>query len=125
MNKISSAPAVKQNGHPIIPEKPAMIVVKKEVIIPADPKDLSLEQKIQKVENLQLVVNKRAKLVQTRNEIERFQIASNDFNCNLQMKDSDGNTFSTSFTPGIKKVIEFLKTSFDASISEVETHIKF
>jgi len=102
-----------------------MIVVKKEEIVPADPKDLSLEQKIQKVENLQLVVNKRAKLVQTRNEIERFQIASNDFNCNLQMKDSDGNTFSTSFTPGIKKVIEFLKTSFDASISEVETHIKF
>ncbi len=30
-----------------------------------------------------------------------------------------------SFTPGIKKVIEFLKSSFDASITDVENKITF
>ena len=43
----------------------------------------------------------------------------------MQLKDSDGNTFTTGFTPGIKKVIDFLKASFDASIQEIENKIKF
>lgn len=102
----------------------SMALVKTEV--KSEPvKEPTLEQRIHKVENLQLLVNKRTKLVQTRNELEKFQISSNDFNCSLQMKDSDGNNFSTSFTPGIKKVIEFLRTSFDASIKEVEAQIRF
>ena len=101
-----------------------MALVKTEV--KSEPaKEPTLEQRIHKVENLQLLVNKRTKLVQTRNELEKFQISSNDFNCSLQMKDSDGNNFTTSFTPGIKKVIEFLRTSFDASIKEVEAQIRF
>lgn len=92
---------------------------------PEAKKELTLADKIHKVENLQLIVEKRAKLVQTRSELERFQIASNDFNCSMRLNDSDGNTFTTSFTPGIKKVIDFLKSSFDASITEVESKITF
>lgn len=88
-------------------------------------KELSLAERILKVENLQLLVEKRAKLVQTRGELERFQTASNDFNCSLHLKDSDGNSFVTGFTPGIKKVVEFLKSAFDASITEVESKINF
>ena len=33
--------------------------------------------------------------------------------------------FSTSFTPSIKKVIDFLKSFFDVSIPELENKIKF
>jgi hypothetical protein len=102
----------------IEPEKP---------VIPAvEPKkEMTMLEKILKVENLQLVVEKRAKLVQTRSELERFQISSNDFNCSMRLNDSDGNVFTTSFTPGIKKVIDFLKSSFDASITDVENKITF
>ena len=80
---------------------------------------------ILKVENLQLIIEKMAKLVQTRSELERFQISSNDFNCSMRLNDSDGNVLTTSFTPGVKKVIEFLKSSFDANISEAEEKINF
>ena len=73
----------------------------------------------------QRLVGKREKLVATRSELDRFQISSNDFNCTMRLNDSDGNVFSTNFTPGIKKVIEFLKGSFDASIAEVEKKINF
>ena len=92
---------------------------------PEQKKELTLMEKILKVENLQLVIEKRSKLVQTRSELERFQTASNDFNCSMRLNDSDGNVFTTNFTPGIKKVIEFLKTSFDTSISETESKINF
>jgi len=82
-------------------------------------------EKILKIENLQLVIEKRAKLVQTRSELDRFQISSNDFNCSMRLNDSDGNLFTASFTPGIKKVIDFLKSQFDASIIEAESKITF
>jgi len=102
----------------IEPEKPV-------IPAPEPKKEMTMLEKILKVENLQLVVEKRAKLVQTRSELERFQISSNDFNCSMRLNDSDGNVFTTSFTPGIKKVIDFLKSSFDASITDVENKITF
>ena len=102
------------------------VETEKPVVPAVEPvKEMTLMEKILKVENLQLVIEKRAKLVQTRSELERFQTASNDFNCSMRLNDSDGNVFTTSFTPGIKKVIDFLRTSFDASIADVENKITF
>jgi hypothetical protein len=63
--------------------------------------------------------------LQIRSEFERFQAASNDFNCTMRLNDSYGNVCITSFTPGIKKVIDFLKTSFDASVVDAEKKIEF
>jgi len=108
-------------------KKPVLQIEAEKQVIPApEPKkEMTMMEKILKIENLQLVIEKRAKLVQTRSELDRFQISSNDFNCTMRLNDSDGNVFTTSFTPGIKKVIEFLKTSFDSSITDVEGKIKF
>ena len=110
---------------PIVEVKPEPVAeVKPEPVKVVKP-ELTLLEKILKFENLQLIIEKRAKLVQTRSEFERFQISSNDFNCSMRLNDSDGNVFTTSFTPGVKKVIDFLKSSFDASISEAEEKINF
>ena len=145
---IITAPVKKTNGKASTEEK-AVVAAMKTVISPETPKteekapvakvepekpviptpepkkELTLHEKILKVENLQLVVEKRAKLVNTRSELERFQTSSNDFNCTMRLNDSDGNVFTTSFTPGITKVIDFLKSSFDASIIDVENKITF
>ena len=108
-------------------KKPVLQIEAEKPVIPTpEPKkEMTMMEKILKIENLQLVIEKRAKLVQTRSELDRFQISSNDFNCTMRLNDSDGNVFTTNFTPGIKKVIEFLKTSFDASITEAENKITF
>lgn len=108
-------------------KKPVLLIEPEKPFIPApEPKkEMTMMEKILKIENLQLVIEKRAKLVQTRSELDRFQISSNDFNCTMRLNDSDGNVFTTSFTPGIKKVIDFLKTQFDASITEAESKITF
>ena len=102
----------------IEPEKPV-------IPTPEPKKEMTMMEKILKIENLQLVIEKRSKLVQTRSELDRFQISSNDFNCTMRLNDSDGNVFTTNFTPGIKKVIDFLKSSFDVSITESESKITF
>ena len=118
-------PVAEVKPEPVVEVKPEPIAeVKPEPVKVVKP-ELTLMEKILKVENLQLIIEKRGKLVQTRSELERFQISSNDFNCSMRLNDSDGNVFTTSFTPGVKKVIEFLKSSFDASISEAEDKINF
>ena len=99
---------------PVMEAKPVVVI-----------RELTLQEKINKIENLQLIVEKRERLVGTRSELEKFQTSSNDFNCTLRLNDSDGNVFSTSFTPGVKKVVEFLKGSFDSSIESIEDQIKF
>ena len=96
-------------------------VVEKPIIV----RKLTLQEKINKIGNLQLIVEKREHLVGTRSELEKFQTSSNDFNCTLRLNDSDGNLFTTSFTPRVKKVVIFLKTSFDSSIGSIEDQIKF
>lgn len=88
-------------------------------------KELTIVEKILKIENLQLVISKRQKLIETFSMLERFQIGSNEFNCTMKLSDSDGNVFTTTFTPGIKKVIDFLKKSFEQSIEETEGQINF
>ena len=98
-------------------------------VLPEKTKDMVREMtmvdRINKIENLMLMIEKRNKLVQTRSELDRFKTASSDFNCTLRLNDSEGNTFSTSFTPGIKKVLDFLRNAFDGSITEVESGINF
>ena len=118
-NLVASIPAVEKKVEEAI--IPAETVVEKPVIV----RELTLQEKINKIENLQLIVEKRERLVGTRSELEKFQTSSNDFNCTLRLNDSDGNVFTTSFTPGVKKVVEFLKTSFDSSIGSIEDQIKF
>ena len=118
-NLVASIPAVEKKVEEAI--IPAETVVEKPVVI----RELTLQEKINKIENLQLIVEKRERLVGTRSELEKFQTSSNDFNCTLRLNDSDGNVFSTSFTPGVKKVVDFLKDSFDASIGNIEDQIKF
>jgi len=122
MTKVNTATAQKTVEQ--ASSKAPMAIVKVESK-PEAHKEPTLDERIHKVENLQLLVTKRTKLIQTRSELERFQIGSNDFNCNMQLKDSDGNAFTTSFTPGIKKVVEFLKSNFDGSIKEIEEKIRF
>ena len=125
MNKPANNSAVKTETNK--ESKPALVVVpaEKTNVTPEATRELTLEERIQRVENLQLLVSKRARIVSTRSELDRFQIASNDFNCALDISDSDGNKFRTTFTPGVKKVLEFLKKSFDESIKEVEEQIQF
>ena len=108
----------------IEPEAAAEVIPEVTGIAPV-VKEMTMMEKILKVENLQLVVEKRAKLVQTRSELDRFQTSSNDFNCSMRLNDSDGNVFTTSFTPGVKKVVEFLREAFDQSIEDVEKKITF
>lgn len=123
MNKPSTA--VVKTGTQQETKPNLAIVPKPQDPVIETPRELTLEERIQRVETLQMLVSKRQRIVAARGELDRFQVSSNDFNCALDLSDTDGNKFRTTFTPGVKKVVEFLKKSFEDSIQEVEQQIKF
>ena len=92
---------------------------------PAPVPELSLEQKIEKVENLKILIEKREILEDSRKKLNAFVIGSPQFGENIKLTDEHGNTFQTSNTEVLSKVIATIKDTLVEKIKEIETEIKF
>jgi hypothetical protein len=101
-------------------ERP-IVKTPKPVIIP----ELSLEQKIEKVENLKILIEKREILEDSRKKLNSFVVGSPQFGENIKLTDENGNTFQTSNTEVLTKVITTIKDTLIEKISEIEIQIKF
>jgi hypothetical protein len=108
--------------------KPFVKPVEKTVDVPvmkiAEPV-LTLEQKIEKVENLKTLVDKREKLEASRKKLQSFVVGTNNFNENIVLTDENGNTFKTSNSEVFTKVVEAINSTLISKISEIEQEIRF
>jgi hypothetical protein len=86
---------------------------------------LTLEQKIEKVENLKTLVDKREKLETSRKKLSSFVVGTNSFNENIVLTDENGNNFKTSNTEVFTKVVEAINSTLISKINEVEQQIQF
>ncbi len=86
---------------------------------------LSLDQKIEKIENLKTLIEKRELLEESRKKLNSFVVGSPQFGENIVIKDESGNTFQTSNTEVLNKVIETIRCTLIEKISEIEEQIKF
>ena len=86
---------------------------------------LTLEQKIEKVENLKTLVDKREKLEMSRKKLQSFIIGTNNFNENIVLTDENGNTFKTSNSEVFTKVVDAINSTLISKISEIEQEIRF
>ena len=102
--------------------------VEKKVDVPvmkiAEP-ILTLEQKIEKVENLKTLVDKREKLELSRKKLSSFIVGTNSFNENIVLTDENGNNFKTSNSEVFTKVVEAINSTLVSKINEVEEQIQF
>ena len=110
-------------------KKTSSVITSKEetqkVVVPAPIPELTLEQKIEKVENLKLLIEKREILEDSRKKLNSFVIGSPQFGENIKLTDEHGNTFQTSNTEVLTKVITTIKDTLVEKIKEIETEIKF
>ena len=104
--------------------KPIEKKVEAPVIKIAEPV-LTLEQKIEKVENLKTLVDKREKLELSRKKLQSFVVGTNNFNENIVLTDENGNNFKTSNTEVFTKVVEAINSTLISKINEVEQQIQF
>ena len=90
-----------------------------------EPRKLSLEEKIQRVEDLTLLIERFRALAESRRKLQTFQIGSDSLSSTILLRDASGNEFKTSNSAVITSVIDEMKRTLDAKVREVETLINF
>ncbi len=86
---------------------------------------LTLDQKIEKVENLKILIEKREKLEESRKKLSSFVVGSNQFSEKIVLSDDRGNTFTTSNSEVFKKVVATINETLVTKVSEIEKQIEF
>lgn len=100
-------------------------IVETPVPTPPPAQELTLEQKIEKIDNLKILIEKREILEESRKKLNAFVVGSPQFGENIKLTDENGNVFQTSNTEVFTKVIATIKDTLIEKIKEIETDIKF
>ncbi len=101
---------------------PAVMTIVKEE--PVEVRKLTLDEKIQKVEDLSLMIDRWRTLSDSRRKLQTFQIGADSLSSTILLKDGAGNEFRTSNSTVITSVIDEMKRTLDVKVKEVEELIK-
>jgi len=102
------------------PEMPVMTIVKN---VTEEPRKLSLDEKIQRVEDLTLMIDRWRTLSESRRKLQTFQIGADSLSSVILLRDAAGNEFKTSNSSVITSVIDEMKRTLEAKVREVEEQI--
>ena len=100
---------------------PVLTVVKNES---EEVRKLSLDEKIQKVEDLTLMIERWRLLTESRRKLQTFHIGADSLSSVILLRDAAGNEFKTSNSSVITSVIDEMKKTLDLKVREVELQIE-
>ncbi len=86
---------------------------------------LTLEKRIQKVEELTIIIEKWRKLNEAKKNLTGFQLGNDGLSSTITLKDAAGREFKTSHNVVVTTVLSTLQEVIDEKISEVEEQISF
>ena len=98
---------------------PTMTVVKEEKIEEAARK-MTLEERIQRVEDLSMLIDRWKTLNDSRRKLQTFQIGADSLSSVISLRDANGNEFKTSNSAVISSVIDEMKRTLDTKVHDVE-----
>ena len=104
------------------PKASLEVVKKDEKVIVEVP---SLEKRVQKVEDLSMLIEKWRKLTETHRNLQTFSLGADGMGATVFLRDASGKEFKTSNTPVVSAVMDEIKSTLDEKIKEVEDQIKF
>jgi hypothetical protein len=88
--------------------------------------ELTIDQKIHKVEDLVMLIDKYHKLKETKRNLETFQLASDGFTNQLTLRSTTtGFEFKTYNTSVVAEVFDVINKTLTSKIAEIEAQIKF
>ena len=107
--------------------------VKEEVKAPAPAPEpvikpvpiLTLEQKLEKVDELNRIIAKYQRLQEARKKLNNFKIGADGLNLTITIRDASGEEFKTSHNIVIETVLASLRQTLNERISDVEKDITF
>ena len=100
----------------------------KMVIVKDGPKQnviLSLEKKIAKIEELNIVIDKWRKLNEAKKNLNGFRLGADGLSSTVVIKDVSGQEFKTSHNIVVETVLKTVMQVLDEKIAEVELQINF
>ena len=100
---------------------PVLTVVKNEI---EETRKLTLDEKIQKVEDLTMMIDRWRLLTESRRKLQTFQIGADSLSSIILLRDAAGNEFKTSNSAVITSVIDEMKRTLDVKVREVEVLIE-
>ncbi len=124
----NAATAQKTNGKAATEEKAVMEVVKTELSNSAKLGEnaiLSLEKRIQKVQELNIIIDKWRKLQEARKNLNEFKLGNDGMNSTIIIRDAAGREFKTSQSIVFTTVLQTVQQVIDEKIAETEVQIDF
>lgn len=127
---MTTAAVAKTNGQAGSETSAKMVVVKNETTpVETSPKVenpvISLEKRIQRVNELNIVIEKWRKLTEARQNLNEFKLANDGLSSQVIIKDSTGREFKTSQTIVYTTVLGTVQKVLDEKINETEEQINF
>lgn len=96
------------------------------IVAPVPEPELTLEQKISKVEDLTMMIDRWRKLIESRRNLQTFKLSSDGMSNHLRLVDTTtGNEFKTYNSAVIASVLEVIRKTLDEKIVDVESQIRF
>ena len=128
MTVVKEVPA---NGKSAKIEEAVAEVVKEEVKAPVPEPVikpvpvLTLEQKLEKIDELNRIIAKYQRLQEARKNLNTFKIGSDGLNLTIVIKDASGQEFKTSHNIVVETVLSSVRQILNERISDVEKDITF
>ena len=88
-------------------------------------KIISLEKRIRKVEELNIVIEKWRKLNEAKKNLTGFQLGNDGLSAQITLRDSTGQEFKTSHSLVVNTVLDTLQNVVNERIRECEQQISF
>ena len=126
---MTTAAVAKTNGQAGSETSAKMVVVKNETTPVETPKVenpvISLEKRIQRVNELNIVIEKWRKLTEARQNLNEFKLANDGLSSSVIIRDSTGREFKTSQNIVFTTVLQTVQKVLDEKINETEEQINF
>ena len=119
-NIMTAATAKKSNGTTKVPQ----MEVKKNTPV-VENSILSLEKRIQKVEELSIVIEKWRKLNEAKKNLNGFKLGADGLSSTVIIRDVSGQEFKTSHNIVVETVLNTVQGVLDEKITEMEKQINF
>lgn len=120
---MSNAATAKTNGSPSTQKEATMEVLKPEPKV--ENAIISLEKRIQKVQELNILIDKWRKLGEARKNLTGFKLGADGLSSTVIIKDASGQEFKTSHNIVVETVLKSVKEVLDEKIAETEAQINF
>ena len=120
---MSQAATAKTNGQST--EQKTKMEVVKEQPSKVENAILSLEKKIQKVQELNIVIDKWRKLTEARQNLNEFKLGNDGMSSTVIIRDAAGREFKTSQNIVFSTVLKSIQEVLDENIAETEEQINF